>query len=67
MKTFLITSAGLLFVAAIIAFAFFPASETKWLLVAVLWIALFNIRREAIAEREENPGAQNDTGPEMRD
>ena len=67
MKTFLITSAGLLFVAAIIAFAFFPDSETKWLLVAFFWIALFNIRREAIAEREENPGAQNYTGPEMRD
>lgn len=52
MKTFLIASAGLLFVAAIIAFAFFPDSETKWLLVAFFWIALFNIRREAIAERE---------------
>ena len=67
MKTFSIALAGLLFVAAIIAFAFFPDSETKWLLVAFFWIALFNVRRETIAEREKYPGAQNDTGPEMRD
>ncbi len=67
MKTFLIALAWLLFVAAIIAFAFFPDSDTKWLLIAFFWIALFNVRREAIAERNGNPGAQNDTGPEMRD